>query len=91
MLSQVSGPLTLGVQVPLRTHIKHTAEVGTDDLGLQCLQARLVGHPQADTAVQLRLVARVSLAEDAEKAAEPVDDRRDLIFVEPLGRCRAEA
>ena len=75
-----------GVQVPPRTHIKHTAEVGTDDLGLQCLQTWLVGHPEPDAAVQLRLVPRVSLPEDTEEAAEAVDQRGDLIFVESLWR-----
>ncbi len=40
---------------------------------------------------KLPLVARISLAEDREQAAEPVDNRSDLIFVESLRRCRAEA
>jgi hypothetical protein len=61
-------------KIPLRTQIKDTKIGRGYDLGLQRFQARLVGHQQAQTAVQLGAVARVGVAEQAEQIFERLGD-----------------
>jgi hypothetical protein len=58
------------VCVDLRALIKDTKIGLGDNLGHQCFWARSVGHPQAEPAVQLGPIARVGIAEQAEKVVE---------------------
>ncbi|WP_412749702.1 hypothetical protein [Krasilnikovia sp. M28-CT-15] len=49
-----------------------------------CFRAWLVGQPQADLAVQLGLVGRVSVAEQPEQVGERVGDGVELVACHPL-------
>ena len=81
----------MGVQVPLRTHIKDTKIGQGDNLGHQCFWARLVGYPQPESAVQLSPVTRVGVAKHNEKFVERLRDGVELVGGDPLGWCVGEA
>jgi hypothetical protein len=75
----------VGVQVPLRTHIKDTKIGRGDNLGHHCFWARSVGHPQSESAVQLGPIVRVGVAKQAEQVVERLGDRIELVAGYPLG------
>ncbi len=73
-----------GFKSPSRTPIKDTSVRRGDHLGDHCFWARSVGHPQADPAVQLGLVAWVGVAEQREQVVECLGDGVELVGAQPL-------